>query len=124
MERYIFDVERFPIIEEVSAWVELESGENDTKGKGKEAEDEPTEHDQDMTREVSLNVSDIEEQLRATIRILEYEGSKKSPLPGNCTYTLAVELRDDPDVTPPLRVSYGQGSLLIMVFKLVNTFGF
>jgi mitotic spindle assembly checkpoint protein MAD2B len=98
MERYLFDVERFPFVEKGSAWVEFEDGNGDVGEKG----NEETEGSGD---ELKINIVDIEEQLRATICKLDYEGSKKSPLPEGCRYTLAVELRDDPLVMPPIRVA-------------------
>ncbi|RDL30401.1 The spindle assembly checkpoint protein mad2 [Venustampulla echinocandica] len=77
LERYIFDISRFPVISEKEKLTEFA----------------------DETRGMS-NITDVEEQLRATIRRLEYAGSKMAPLPEKCTYTLAVELRDEAE--PPI----------------------
>lgn len=103
MERFLFDVERFPIVEKASKWIEFEDREVDgtVKGKGEEAE-----VDAESESPKPLNFVDIEEQLRATICKLDFEGSKKSPLPEGCTYTIAVELRDDPAAMPPIGVRY------------------
>lgn len=120
MERYLFDVSGFPTVEKGWGWVEFEERPDEKKGseKGKEKEPEgdvETEGDAqggrrnasaDTIAGKTLNMVDIEEQLRGTIRMLDYEASKKSPLPDNCTYTVAVELKDDPDVMPPIGVSF------------------
>jgi mitotic spindle assembly checkpoint protein MAD2B len=82
MERYLFDVERFPIVDSKESLTEFEP--------------------RPGTEETGMRISlqDIEEQLRATIRKLSYAGSKLDPLPEGCTYTVAVELRDK--VEPPI----------------------
>lgn len=105
MERFLFDVERFPIVERASKWVEFEEREVDgnVKGKGKEIAVDDESASRQSTK--PLNIVDIEEQLRATIRKLDFEGSKKSPLPEGCTYTIAVELRDESAAMPPIGVS-------------------
>jgi mitotic spindle assembly checkpoint protein MAD2B len=95
MERYLFDVSRFPIVEKKLAWVEFEERPGDVKGKGKEV-------DNGQGAGKDINIVDIEEQLRATIRKLEYTGSKMDDLPQGCTYTVAVELRDTPEAAPPI----------------------
>jgi mitotic spindle assembly checkpoint protein MAD2B len=82
MERYLFDVERFPIVDPKEALTEFEARE----GQG----------------EMKISVTDVEEQLRATIRRLAYACSRMGPLPEGCTYTVAVELRDKAD--PPIGV--------------------
>jgi mitotic spindle assembly checkpoint protein MAD2B len=83
MERFMFDVERFPVVDPKEAFTEFEARE----GQG----------------EMRISVTDVEEQLRGTIRRLAYTGGKMGPLPEGCTYTLAVELREKADV--PIGVS-------------------
>ncbi|KAE9371607.1 DNA-binding protein [Stipitochalara longipes BDJ] len=80
MERYLFDVERFPVVDPKEALTEFEARE----GQG----------------DLKISVTDVEEQLRATIRRLSYACSKMGPLPEGCTYTVAVELRDQAE--PPI----------------------
>ncbi|KAH8651604.1 DNA-binding protein, partial [Tricladium varicosporioides] len=77
LERYLFDISRFPIVDSREKMTEFE----------------------DASRGLP-NIVDIEEQLRATIRRLDYTSSKLAPLPENCTYTVAVELRDE--ALPPI----------------------
>ncbi|KIN00203.1 hypothetical protein OIDMADRAFT_54802 [Oidiodendron maius Zn] len=81
LERFLFDVERFPVVPEKDAYTEfgVESG---------------------AEGEVKVSRVDVEEQLRATIRTLAYCGAKLGVLPEDCTYTLAVELKDNMD--PPI----------------------
>ncbi|KAL2070287.1 hypothetical protein VTL71DRAFT_13313 [Oculimacula yallundae] len=90
MERFMFDVERFPVVGEKERWTEFE------------ARDEA--YSQDPTEKLQAGVrrADIEEQLRGTIRRLDYACSRLTPLPENCTYSIAVELRDEPGVEPPI----------------------
>ena len=83
MERYLFDVERFPVVDPKEALTEFEARE----GQG----------------ELKISVTDVEEQLRATIRRLSFACSSMGPLPEGCTYTVAVELRDKAE--PPIGVS-------------------
>jgi mitotic spindle assembly checkpoint protein MAD2B len=82
MERFLFDVERFPVVDPKEALTEFEAREG---------------------QQMRISVTDVEEQLRATIRKLAYTGSKMGLLPEGCTYTVAVELRDRAD--PPIGVS-------------------
>jgi mitotic spindle assembly checkpoint protein MAD2B len=82
MERFLFDVERFPVIEAREQMTDFEP---------REGQDGP-----------GVSRSDVEEQLRATIRKLAYTGEKLSPLPEGCTFTIAVELRDK--ANPPISV--------------------
>ncbi|KAI0013022.1 DNA-binding protein [Xylariaceae sp. FL0662B] len=42
-----------------------------------------------------VNWTDVDEQLRAAVRRLAYAGEKMAPLPDGCTFTVAVELRDE-----------------------------
>lgn len=83
MERFLFDVERFPAVPEKEAYVEFEGGER--------------------AEELKISRVDVEEQLRAVVRKLAYCGGKLGELPEGCTYTVAVELRDQAD--PPIGVS-------------------
>jgi mitotic spindle assembly checkpoint protein MAD2B len=77
LERYLFDISRFPVVDEKEKYTEFEGA------------------DRGMS-----NIVDVEEQLRATIGKLEHTGRKLGRLPDNCTYTMAVELRDEAD--PPI----------------------
>jgi mitotic spindle assembly checkpoint protein MAD2B len=106
LERYLFDLERFPIVGKAELWVEFE----DRHDKGKEPErgDDLDEGQQATVAEhprKDVNLVDIEEQLRATISKLDFEAGRKGELPKGCTYTVAVELREEPKAVPPIGVS-------------------
>ncbi|CZT47168.1 related to MUS-26 protein MUS-26, involved in DNA repair [Rhynchosporium secalis] len=90
MERFMFDVERFPVVGEKERWTEFE------------ARDQAPNHDPAEKLRAGVRRADIEEQLRGTIRRLDYACSKLTPLPENCTYSIAVELRDEPEIEPPI----------------------
>ncbi|KAK2627713.1 hypothetical protein QTJ16_002359 [Diplocarpon rosae] len=78
MERFMFDVERFPVVGEKERWTEFEG-----RVEGEQA---------------GVKRADVEEQLRGTIRRLDYACSKLVPLPEGCTFSVAVELRDEAEV--------------------------
>jgi mitotic spindle assembly checkpoint protein MAD2B len=84
LERFLFDVERFPVVAEKDAYTEFDTESNPES-------------------EVRASRVDVDEQLRATVRMLAYCGAKLGELPEDCTFTLAVELKDDAD--PPIGVS-------------------
>ncbi|CAG8974920.1 hypothetical protein HYALB_00006708 [Hymenoscyphus albidus] len=77
LERFLFDISRFPVVDHKERFTEFEG---DAPG--------------------VADIVDIEEQLRAKIRKLDYLGGKMKPLPKDCTFTLSIELRDEAD--PPI----------------------
>ncbi|KAI1000217.1 hypothetical protein K3495_g7979 [Podosphaera aphanis] len=81
MERIMFNVERFPVVDPNDAYTEFATREGQKGRSGKEHLME------------GISKVDIEEQLRATIQMLNYACSRLLPLPEECTYTVAVELR-------------------------------
>jgi len=86
LERFMFDVSSFPSVP---------AGESLTP-----FEDEEAVNVDDVEQKPKISLVDVEEQLRATMQKLAYCGSKLGPLPENCTYTVAVELKDKAD--PPI----------------------
>lgn len=70
LERYIFDISRFPVVGEKEKWTEFEEG---------------------------RGIVDVEEQLRATIKKLQIAGERLKKLPRDCTFTLVVEMREGSD---------------------------
>lgn len=79
VERWVFDLEGWP------AWPEGAEG----KGKGKEREE------QGEGEDGAVNWVDVEEGLRGALRRISYAAEKLGALPRGCTFTLAVELRDE-----------------------------
>jgi mitotic spindle assembly checkpoint protein MAD2B len=92
MERFVFDVSGWPVVEAREQWTELVRDDDEI---GEEGEGEGP-----KLRGVGVSAVDVEEQLRATIRKLAYSCEKLEPLPEGCTYTVAVELKDSAD--PPI----------------------
>ncbi|CZR65301.1 related to MUS-26 protein MUS-26, involved in DNA repair [Phialocephala subalpina] len=76
IERWVFDVDHFPVALEEDALTEL-----NVLGVDK------------------VSLVDVEEQLRATIQKLKYCGERMAALPENSTFTVMVELKDKAD--PP-----------------------
>lgn len=120
MERWMFDVAQFPVWKGVplshsegddSLLEEKDGGaedEDDVAAVGAdtaEAADvamdtetlsfdrEPQQ--QQQQQQWNINWTNVDEQLRAAIRQLAYAGEKMIPLPEGCTFTVAVELRDE-----------------------------
>lgn len=75
LERYIFDVAGFPEVFEGDKYTEFD-GEQGRK---------------------TASMVDLEEQFRGAVRKLAYCGSKLGELPGGCTFTLVVELKQKAD---------------------------
>ncbi|KAI1131325.1 HORMA domain-containing protein [Nemania abortiva] len=105
MERWMFDVARFP------AWRGLpRDGKGKEKAWGREEDDDDEANgdaaaaaamvgagsgDEQQPNHQKVNWTNVDEQLRAAVRRLAYVGEKMAPLPEGCTFTLAVELRDE-----------------------------
>ncbi|KAI2618749.1 DNA-binding protein [Hypoxylon sp. NC1633] len=87
MERWMFDVAGFP------AWKSFK----ETRGIRADEEDDSAEgaDNAEGSVENKINWANIDEQLRATIRKLVFASEKMGPLPGGCTFTVAMELRDE-----------------------------
>jgi mitotic spindle assembly checkpoint protein MAD2B len=67
LERYVFDISRFPVVDEREKYTEFEEG---------------------------RGIVDIEEQLRATLKKLQVAGSKLKELPEGCSWGLVVEVKE------------------------------
>ncbi len=67
-------------------------------------EDEDDDDEDDEDNEGVVNWADVDEQLRAMVKRLAHTGEKLSPLPSGCTFTVAIELRDDGE--PPIGVGH------------------
>jgi mitotic spindle assembly checkpoint protein MAD2B len=83
LERFVFDLSRFPVLKRQDWYTEF-------------AQDGISETDQ-------LNVINIEEQFRAVMARLAYSHRDLEPLPEDCSFNIAIELRDDaePPITHP-----------------------
>jgi len=96
MERWMFDLAAFP------AWTGVKDayGRAARGGSGKTAAAAEPEDGR-------LNWTDVDEQLRAAVRRLAYAGEKMGTLPEGCTFTIAVELREQGEA--PIGVSQFRG---------------
>jgi len=90
LERFMFDVGSFPVVPKVEALTLFEDEEENQEEGDYVGED----------GRMKVSTVDVEEQLRAAVRKLAYCGSKLTPLPQGCTYTVIVELKDQAD--PPI----------------------
>jgi mitotic spindle assembly checkpoint protein MAD2B len=82
LERFMFDVSRFPIVPASEIDTPLEAA------------------DEEGGRSSVLPIVDTEEQFRATMSKLSGCGATLKALPKRCTYTMAIELKDDGE--PPI----------------------
>lgn len=79
LERWVFDLERFPVVPKGDALVEFAEVENGARG-------------------AAVNRYDLEEQLRATVSRLVTAAERLGDLPNDCTYTVVLELKDEAPV--------------------------
>jgi mitotic spindle assembly checkpoint protein MAD2B len=79
LERFVFDVSKFPVVPKEDLYTQLE---------------------REGTAQAAPPSVDLEEQLRAALSRLTGCGSKLSPLPPDCSFNVAVELKDEAD--PPI----------------------
>ncbi|KAI2636082.1 HORMA domain-containing protein [Xylaria nigripes] len=101
MERWMFDVARFPVWrgvpsddkEKGKAW-DREADDEDASGDGEGITDRAGIAGEEPTQS-KVNWTNVDEELRAAVRRLAYAGEKMAPLPDGCTFTIALELRDD-----------------------------
>lgn len=93
LERFMFDVSSFPEVPVEEAFTEFEEGDDGVEGST----------DGHKGKGFRINIVDVEEQLRATMRKLACCGGRLRPLPEGCSYTVVVELKEKAD--PPIGVS-------------------
>lgn len=110
MERYMFDVSEFPVVEKRDRMldIEFEDGTPEMKGKGKEKE-KAVEYNDDgtikkrKTKPLDTGVDvNLSEQFRAALLQLEMRTSRLEPLPENCSFNVSMELKDEGDIDPPI----------------------
>ncbi|KAM7200570.1 DNA-binding HORMA [Rhypophila sp. PSN 637] len=95
LERWMFDVSRFP------SWPggakPMKTFERVIRNEGKREESRDRPGSAFITSQQGGNVSwpDVDEQLRGALRRMTYAAEKMDPLPEGCTFTVAVELRDE-----------------------------
>lgn len=101
LERWMFDTSHFP------AWPGGIEALKNFRGEAAE-DDEPAEGEhgggegnvaeglaENDRATANINWADVHEQLRGAVRRISYAGEKMDSLPGGCTFTVVVELRDE-----------------------------
>ncbi|KAF2189575.1 DNA-binding protein [Zopfia rhizophila CBS 207.26] len=111
LERYMFDVSSFPVVSKGERNLEIEWEDDDEeeenelqrereqeeqnrggKGKGKQRV-KPLDEGVDV---------DISEQFRAALVTLTTRCSQLKSLPGDCSFNISLELKDEADIDPPV----------------------
>lgn len=111
VERWMFDISRFPAwpggIEAMRNFRGEERAGDRLRDDYEDADEEVGSDDEqaedaaldmaaaDGNRPESVNWTDVDEQLRGAVRRLAYAGETIQALPPGCTFTVAVELRDE-----------------------------
>ncbi|KAL6903984.1 zeta subunit of DNA polymerase [Trichoderma evansii] len=131
-ERWVFDVERFPawgIKNEAATAADPEATTSHQQPEDEEDNDSEEGEDEETAAEVqdAMNWADIHEALRGALQRLAYAAQGAEKLPAGCTFTLALELRDEaeapighpqpwipsePNLQPPTKRKPHQGESL------------
>jgi mitotic spindle assembly checkpoint protein MAD2B len=98
IERFMLDVSQFPAVSKQERERELEWASSDQANKDGSTENE--EKGKSRT-EVDVDV-DLSEQFRAALFMLTTRCAQLKPLPPNCAFNIALELKDESDVDPPI----------------------
>lgn len=98
MERFLFDCSRFPVVPANEVDTPISRMPSTTKADQKQ----PATGKKAKAVIDAPSLVDIEEQFRAAMTKLTVCSTVLKPLPKHCTYTLAIELKDDPGIDPPL----------------------
>lgn len=98
LERYIWDVSRFPVVARPQDQETMFASSSATAARDGSGGGDAKTAAADRGEE---NV-DLEEQFRAALAKLTVCGDVLAPLPPGCTFTVAVEMKDEVDVDPPV----------------------
>jgi mitotic spindle assembly checkpoint protein MAD2B len=82
LERFVFDLNRFPIVKKQDWYTDF------------------AKHHVEESEQSQLPVVNMAEQFRAVMAKLAFCHRELEPLPDDCTFNIAIELRDDSD--PPI----------------------
>ncbi|KAK3324061.1 DNA-binding protein [Cercophora scortea] len=97
LERWLFDTSRFPVWPGGAKSMQDYERMIAKEARSEEDRDEPSRDcDRDASDSDSDSVSwpDVDEQLRGALRRMAHAAEKLAPLPEGCTFTVAVELRE------------------------------
>ena len=106
MERYMFDVSAFPVVQKGDRNTEVEW---DDYAVSEASEDEEgggfgfVRIKGAKTEELDIDVDiDLSEQFRAALIALTTRTSMLAPLPPDCSFNISMELKDEGDIDPPI----------------------
>jgi mitotic spindle assembly checkpoint protein MAD2B len=102
MERYMFDVSSFPVVEKNERNMEIEWDYNSSDANDSAPEDEnPKKKGKQKVYDADVDIN-LSEQFRAALISLNSRTSQLAPLPPNCSFNISMELKDEGDVDPPI----------------------
>ncbi|TPX14154.1 uncharacterized protein E0L32_000548 [Thyridium curvatum] len=106
---------------EVEVEVEVED-EDEVEVEDEDEDEDDSDDDEDRAALIddAVNWADVEEQLRGALRRLSHTGEKMGPLPDGCTFTVAVELRDE--AKAPIGVMINLAKITLVLLKHANIF--
>ncbi|KAH9865791.1 hypothetical protein J1614_009378 [Plenodomus biglobosus] len=103
MERYMFDVGSFPVVEKNERNMEIEWDYDSPETADAENEEgegaRPARKEKALDADTDVNLS---EQFRAALLSLTARTAQLSPLPPHCSFNISMELKDEGDVDPPI----------------------
>lgn len=103
MERYMFDVSGFPVVDKADRNMEIEwehdATPEDSDDEGDEGGGMRRRKTKALDGDVDVNLS---EQFRAALLALTMRTSALAPLPPNCSFNISMELKDEGDIDPPI----------------------
>lgn len=101
MERYMFDVSSFPIVDKGDRNMEIEW--QGTTPDVSDNEDESGILKRGKTKALDTDVHvNLSEQFRAALIALTTRTSTLAPLPPKCSFNISMELKDEGDIDPPI----------------------
>jgi hypothetical protein len=83
-----------------------EDKDNDDPQEGSEEDEETPSQQKEKPKPKELDAHvhvDLSEQFRAALLALSIRSSQLAPLPPNCSFNISLELKDEPDIDPPVR---------------------
>jgi mitotic spindle assembly checkpoint protein MAD2B len=100
LERYMFDVSTFPVVDknERNTEIEWEAPSEEESDEERAGRKKGKEKEWDEGVDV-----DMSEQFRAALIVLTTRASQLKALPPGCSFNVSMELKDETDVDPPIR---------------------
>ncbi|CAO2650407.1 Nn.00g016990.m01.CDS01 [Neocucurbitaria sp. VM-36] len=105
LERYMFDVSTFPVVEKNERNMEIEWDRNSSSPPSPANSDTEDNNVNNKGKQKALDVdvdTDLSEQFRAALIALTTRTSQLSPLPPHCSFNISMELKEEGDVDPPI----------------------